>query len=406
MRSVLLFALQQKAAPMPRRSRSIARRIVGGGAIGIGAISVIAGLTFGVIAVVFARTVVTPPRKRDEDVRVLEVHENQIVLSATLDSLTPGSYSFWFRRDLGHARIGEILDYSSSSVTRELLGVDVGDLAGAARGRFSGWFYLSPQDLGFEWSEVAVQTQLGPAPAWLVPAEGGSKRWVINVHGRAVRRQETLRALPVFHEAGFTSLAISYRNDGDAPDSADYRYGLGDTEWRDVEAAMQFALDNDAEELVLMGWSMGGATVLQALTRSSLASAVIGVVLDSPVVDWVTALQYQGVVNRLPPLVRRSVLTLLSKRWAGFLTGQSVPVDLRRLDLVSRASELHTPILLMHSVDDGFVPATASTALAAARPDIVTYEEFRTARHTKLWNYDRDRWNGAISVWLRKLTSR
>ena len=391
---------------MPRQPRSLARKIVGGGVIGVGAMSAIAGLTIGVIAVIFARTVVTPPRKRDEDVRVLAVRDDQIDLSATLDSLTPGSYSFWFRRDLGHARIGEILDYSATSVTRELLGVDLGDLDGAARGRFSGWFYLSPEDLGFEWSEVQVQTELGAAPAWLVPAEGGSTRWVINVHGRAVRRQETLRAIPVFRDAGFTSLAVSYRNDGDAPDSSDYRYSLGDTEWRDVEAAMQFALDNGAEELVLMGWSMGGATVLQALTRSPLASHVIGVVLESPVVDWVTALQYQGVVNRLPALVQRSVLTLLSKRWAGFLTGQSAPVDLGRLDLVSRASELHTPILLMHSVDDGFVPATASTALAAARPDIVTYEEFRTARHTKLWNYDRDRWNGAIASWLETLPGR
>lgn len=389
---------------MARQPATLLRRIVGGSAIGVGAISAIAGIAVGVVAVIFARTVVTPPRRREEDVRVIALTDEVIELSATLDSLTPGSYSFWFRHDLGHARVGEILDYSSTSVTRQLLGVDIGVLAGAARGRFSGWFYLSPEDLGFDWSEVEVQTELGPAPAWLVPAEGGSTRWVINVHGRAVRRQETLRAIPVFREAGFTTLAISYRNDGDAPDSADFRYGLGDTEWRDVESAMRFALDQGAEEIVLMGWSMGGATVLQALTRSDLSSHVIGVVLESPVVDWVTALRYQGVLNRLPSIVQHSVMTLLSKRWAGFLTGLAAPVDLHRLDLVSRAGELSTPILLLHSVDDGFVPATASQALAAARPDIVTYEEFRTARHTKLWNYDSARWNGAISAWLRALT--
>ena len=391
---------------MAQQSRSLARKIIGLSALGIGVLSAITGITIGVVAVIFARMVVTPPRKREEDVRILSVEDKTIVFSATLDSLTPGSYSFWFRRDLGHARIGEILSYSSSTVTRELLGVDLGELSGATRGRFSGWFYLSPGDLGVPWTEVDIPTDLGPAPAWLVPAEGPTTRWVINVHGRAVRRQETLRAIPVFREAGFTTLAISYRNDGDAPDSADYRYGLGDTEWRDVEAAMRYALEHGATELVLMGWSMGGATVLQALTRSSLASSVVGVVLDSPVVDWVTALQYQGVINRLPSVILRPVITLLSKRWAGFLTGQGAPVDLGRLDLVSRASELNTPILLMHSVDDGFVPATASTALAAARPDIVTYEEFRTARHTKLWNYDRDRWNGAIASWLDLLPRR
>ena len=46
------------------------------------------------------------------------------------------------------------------------------------------------------------------------------------------------------------------------------------------------------------------------------------------------------------------------------------------------------------------MPATASIALAAARPDIVTFEEFTVARHTKLWNYDRTRWEDAIRNWL------
>ena len=60
------------------------------------------------------------------------------------------------------------------------------------------------------------------------------------------------------------------------------------------------------------------------------------------------------------------------------------------------------PILILHSDDDGFVPSTASRALAVARPDIVTYEAFEIARHTKLWNYDRARWEGAMRSWLAR----
>ena len=167
---------------------------------------------------------------------------------------------------------------------------------------------------------------------------------------------------------------------------------------------MQYAIDHGARELVLMGWSMGGATVLQALTRSELADRVVGVVLESPVVDWKTALQYQGIENRLPRLVRGAVLRLLGSRWTRLVTGQHTPIDLGRLDLVSRAAELHVPILLLHSDDDGYVPSTASQLLAQARPDIVTYERFATARHTKLWNYDSERWNNAIARWLARLS--
>ncbi len=380
-----------------------ARTIAAAAGLTVAALGAIAALSSAAIVVGFARTIVTPPRRRPEDVRILAIGDSTITLSATLDSLTPGRYSLWFDQDAGHARVGEILTYDTETVTRTLLGVDFGELASTRRGRLSGWFYLHPEDLGVESSDVTVETELGPAPAWLVAAPEPTDRWVIQVHGRAVRREEALRAIPVFRDAGFTSLLISYRNDGDAPASPDGRYALGDTEWRDVEAAMRYAVDHGARELVLMGWSMGGATVLQALTRSELGPLVRGVVLESPVVDWVTALHYQGVANRVPALLRNAVLAALSQRWAGAITGLATPVDLARLDLVARAQELHVPILLLHSVDDGFVPATASEALGALRPDIVTYERFVTARHTKLWNYDERRWTVAIESWLSRL---
>jgi hypothetical protein len=57
-------------------------------------------------------------------------------------------------------------------------------------------------------------------------------------------------------------------------------------------------------------------------------------------------------------------------------------------------------MLILHSADDGFVPDSASRALAAARSDIVTFVPFTVALHTKLWNYDEARWTGAVREWL------
>jgi alpha-beta hydrolase superfamily lysophospholipase len=372
---------------------------------GTGAIAIIASIAVGVLTLFVARTVVTPPRRRDDDTRVISADSaaGTVTLSRSADALLPGDYSLWFSGGTGHARLGEVLGETDVSVTRRVIAVDFGDLAKARRGRLSGWFYLGPEEFGHPFTEVRIETELGPSPAWLVPAEKSSGRWVIQVHGRAVSREETLRAIPVFRDAGYTSLLISYRNDPDAPASLDGRYGLGDTEWHDVEAALRFAVDNGATDVVLMGWSMGGATVLQAVTRSELAGVVRGIVLDSPVVDWVTALRYQGELRNLPNPVRSAVLVLIGKNWARRLTGQLAPIDLPRLNFVRRSGELHLPILLMHSDDDGFVPATASRALAEARPDIVTYEAFTVAAHTKLWNYDRDRWNTAIARWLTRV---
>ncbi len=380
-----------------------ARRALAASALGLVGATAIVGLTAVATAALVARTVITPPRRRIEDTRVIRCDGETITLSRSADATVPGRYSFWFDGGRGHARLGDIVDHDESSVTRRVLAVDFGDLTTARRGRFAGWFYLGPRELGVPYRNVEIASPVGPAPAWLIPAAEPTTTWAIQVHGRAVRRSEGLRAVPVFREAGYTSLLVSYRNDGDAPESDDGRYALGDTEWEDVESAMRYAVDHGARSVVLMGWSMGGATVLQAATRSSLASVVTGIVLESPVVDWVAALDYQGEEYRLPEPLRRGVLAMLGGGWARPLTGQSHPIDLARLDFVRRASELRVPILLLHSDDDGLVPASSSRALALARPDIVRYEPFSVARHTKLWNYDPDRWNAVIRSWLEEL---
>jgi alpha-beta hydrolase superfamily lysophospholipase len=374
----------------------------------IGALSLIgaAAVATAALSLIIARKVIVPPSRREEDVSVrsVDLEAGLIVLDSTADSRLRGEYSFWFARETGHARIGEIVATTPNTVTRRILRVDLGDLSTAKRGRLTGWFYLTPDDLDVPFSDVDIATPLGDAPAWLIPAvDDTGTRWAIHVHGRAVRRPETLRAVPIFREAGFTSLVVSYRNDGEAPRSDDHRYALGDREWLDVEAGMRYALSHGATELVLVGWSMGGATVLQALTRSVSGDKVAGVILESPVVDWIAALDFQVKLRRLPVLVRSFVVLLFKHPWGRVFTGLAEPLDIDRLDFVTRAKELDRPVLILHSDDDGFVPSTASRALAIARPDIVSYEAFEVARHTKLWNYDRERWEGAIRDWLEEL---
>jgi alpha-beta hydrolase superfamily lysophospholipase len=349
-----------------------------------------------------AAVVVTPPRRPREDQVIVSVADDlsTITLATSPDAKVPGNYSFWFSLDAGHLRLGEIVSEDDTTVTRRIDRVSFGELRGAKHGRISGWYYLGPEELGFPVESVAIATDRGEAPAWIIRAPRGTKRWAIHVHGRGTQRQETLRAVPTFREHGYTSLLVSYRNDGDAPDSEDGRYGLGSTEWRDVDAALRFALEKGASEVVLVGWSMGGAIVLQTVTRSSRASAVKGIMLESPVVDWVPTLEYQGEMLRVPGVVTRGAMRVLDASWGGRFTGQSAPVGLASLDFVARADELTRPMLVLHSDDDGFVPPTASRELAERRPDIVTFVPFTVARHTKLWNYDADTWTAAIADWL------
>jgi len=355
-----------------------------------------------------ARLVTVPVRERPEEVMVRSVDRaaGTVTLSAHPDSTIPGRYALYFAGDRGLARVGEIVSMAEGTVTRRLVDEVRGTLRAGLASRVSGIYYEAPDDVGLAFEDVAIPTELGEAPAWLVPAAASTARWVIQVHGRGVDRREAVRSLPVFHAAGLTSLLISYRNDGVAPHSADGMYALGDTEWKDVEAAIEFAIDGGAREVVLMGWSMGGALVLQAVTRSPLSRRVQGVILDSPVIDWVRVLDHQAGTRRIPIPIRRAVYQLIGSAWGRRFTRQSSAIDLARLDFVARAAELSVPILLMHSDSDTFVPSVGSRALARLRPDIVSFVPFSGAGHTRLWNYDEKRWTQAIRNWLKRTAVR
>ncbi|MEO7014998.1 MAG: alpha/beta fold hydrolase [Leifsonia sp.] len=359
-------------------------------------------------AIVMARvalTVITPVRKRpqNQSIRAVDDELGTVTLKDTPDASVPGRYGLWFDDETGYARVGGVIERVDGVVTRSLEDVVFGDLHPTWKARISGYYYLEPEELGLPVSSVGIPTELGVAPAWVFPASEGADdgRWVIQVHGWGATRQEGLRAVKVYHEQGFTCLLASYRNDGDAPESADRRYGLGGTEWHDIDAAIRYARDNGARSIVLMGWSMGGAVVLQTVTRSTSAELIRGIVLDSPVIDWIDTLEYQAGLLRLPSPITQGALRLIEATWSSPITGLGAPIDLSSMNFVARASDLDLPTLILHSDDDGFVPSTASRALAEARTDIVTLVSFATALHTKLWNYDEERWKMSISAWLR-----
>ncbi len=382
--------------------------------LGLSAAFVVFGAS-STLASVFARLVVTPVRNHAEDVDVLAVIHGddgtQVILSADSETTVPGTYSLTFDGGASCARIGRITSFDprDGTVQRAVEHVYSGDLRSGVRGRFTGFVYPTPQDAGFDAADVDVPVDNGTAPAWRVDppaAEDGVKRagdglWAIMVHGRGARRNEGIRAVRSAQKLGMTSLLVSYRNDGDAPAAEDGRYGLGTTEWRDVEAAIAYALDQGAEDVVLFGWSMGGAVALQCVDRSDLAHRVRAIVLTGPVVDWIDVLKYQARLKRIPEAVGLVGRWLLSNRAGRLVTGLAAPVDLKSLNWVARADQLRVPTLVMHSEDDDYVPVGPSMEFAERNPDLVRFIRFTRARHTKEWNVDRRKWDHTARGWLR-----
>jgi pimeloyl-ACP methyl ester carboxylesterase len=390
----------------PRVARKSLITVAGAGVavVALSAAGVVSAATY------FARKIVTPDLVKPDDTQILGFQDDSVTLELTPETEQPGKYGLWFNGGAGHARVGQVLDVDQGAgrVRRVLEGVDFGDLT-LGPARWNPYYFAgNPQDsMGLATHDVQISSELGMMAAWQVPAEAGESpapgandRWAILVHGRGAERGECLRAVPVLHDLGFTALIPTYRNDVGAPPSPDGRYSLGLSEWRDCEAAMLYAVDADAAEIVLFGWSMGGAIALQTLDRSWLSDRVAAVVLDAPVIDWADVLRHHGALNKIPGPIGSLSRSLIGHPWARRLVGVHEPIDVALTNWERRAGELKHRTLLIHSLDDEFVPAGPSISLAAKRPDLVHFEPWQQGRHTKEWNVDPQRWDAVVRGFL------
>jgi pimeloyl-ACP methyl ester carboxylesterase len=226
---------------------------------------------------------------------------------------------------------------------------------------------------------------------------GESTTWVVFVHGRNAPRREALRALATVHEAGLPGLVISYRNDPDAPPGdGDGHFRYGETEWRDLESGVAWALGNGARQVVLTGYSMGGAICLSFMRHSALAERVAGLILDAPMLSFEAAVDFEADERGIP-----GFLTSVAKRIADWRFG--IPWD--DLDYRDEARELTVPVLLFHGDEDGTTPIAESDALAAARPDIVTYLRVPGAGHVQAWNVDPAGYAQALQDFLTRVAN-
>ena len=344
------------------------------------------------------------PVPRVPGVEVVAVADGAITLRATGLANECGEVrENWFsdgiwgiRWDGGFGQVGAIqsLDEAGGEVVREYSSAD----GAPPPGMWARLMHPFPVDptraLGVGFTEVTYTSELGPLPAWATA--GDHATWVIYVHGKGGQRTEGMRILKTAADLGMPGLLIDYRNDQGAPADPTGKYQYGLTEWRDLEGAVRYALAHGAHDVVLVGYSMGGAIAINFLLQSDLAHEVSALVLDSPMLDFSATVDL-GARNRGIP---RSVTA-----FAKVIAGWRLDVDWSALDYLNRADDIDVPILLFHSETDGRVPVSTSDELAEVRPDIVTYERYETGAHVGGWNLDRRRYEQAVRRFVSGVTN-
>lgn len=319
--------------------------------------------------------------------RTSDSEEDQSVRVKTGLAVADGSY----------VQLGPATRVSGTETTRPILAVD-GELpqVGSKADIDSYYFADDPlRGLGLDYSVVDVQTPLGAAPAWFVPGSPDEDTWVIYSHGRGDTPRQGLRMLQTANARGYPALLVTVRDDAGAPAEDDIS-NMGATEWRDLEAAVRFALDEGATDVVLLGTSAGGAVSLAFLEQSDLADVVVGMFLDAPVTSFPATVDLGAQEQGLPFVglpIPGALITL-----AKWFTEQRVELDFEATDYVARAGQLDVPTVIVHGTPDATNPIAASEAFAAAAPDgVVRLEVFDDAEHTWAWNDETRRYRELLA---------
>ncbi|MGZ0214285.1 MAG: alpha/beta hydrolase, partial [Actinomycetales bacterium] len=330
------------------------RRIIAAGA----ALLTAGGLSLGWT---IARRLTAPvgPRNFDLTIRDVEVDGDRrlLVLDRTRQTAARGAYNLWFETGEWVRISDEVLDRGSDQIARVVTDA-ANDLLPSAGDRFSwsGIYFANPADAGLSAREIPINTPAGAASAWLIEGEEDRATWAIHIHGLGSSRAGTLRGAQIAAEMGFTSLVISYRNDGEGPRFGTGRSMLGFTETEDTEAAVDYAIQNGAQRIVLFGWSMGAAIALRVASRMRDPGVVAGLVLDSPVLDWAEVIKANCARSGLPAAAGYLATPWLMLGWLARMVGLPGSIPLREFDWVRRAEELTVPMLILHSARDDSAP--------------------------------------------------
>ncbi|MGX2997958.1 alpha/beta hydrolase family protein [Streptomyces sp. JNUCC 64] len=335
------------------------------------------------------------PFPGDPALTVHAVTDDHVTLTRDLASLRPGTYGL--AGDRVHAVVGPVVPeapHTADTVVRRLERVTLGALTPGARVRLTPQVHVGDPGtaLGLDHTDVTVPGEVGVLPAWVVPAARDT--WVVAAHGLGTTREHPMVVMDFLHRRRFPVLSLAYRGDPGAPRAADRLGHLGETEWRDLDAAMRHAVDHGARRLVLYGWSTGATMALRAAARSPLRGHVVGLVLDSPVLDWEVTVRALAAARHVPHALLPLAVRAAEGR-AGLPPGEA--------RAGTDPGELDVPALVVHGPDDAIAPWGPSRALARARPDLVTLHTVPDAPHGAMWNVDPAGYEEALRRFLTPL---
>ena len=357
----------------------------------------------------------------EDRVSVIKVNNNSIVLNVEEEMWGPllerGVYGIIGQN--GDAVVGNIISTEGTIVERDLINLNgtivEGDkIRGTSlvvlnnKGEYkilgtSSWsgqasegVYTPKSVSGLDYETIYYQSDLGEFPAYLT--NDGDVGIVIFVHGfRGDYSREVfakMRAGEIV-DMGYRSMIISYRNDKGLPKDPSGIFQYGTTEWKDIDGAIDKALEF-TDNVVLWGTSGGGGPISSWLGNVEDNSKVKGIIYEAPVINFWESVEVNGAARY--PWVPQQLFGYFK-----IFTEIRYGIDFQNMDFTDNVINSDIPALLFHGDDDEWVPVEMSDFIAENRDTNFTYIRYENVGHVTSWNADPDNYVYQLEAFLSGL---
>ena len=357
----------------------------------------------------------------EDRVLVSNINSNSIVLNVEEEMWGPllerGIYGIIGQN--GDAVVGDIISTNGTLVERSLINLngtlvegdkirgtslvvreDTGEFkilgTSSWSGQASEGVYTPKSVSGLDYETIYYQSDLGEFPAYLT--NDGDVGIVIFVHGfRGDYSREVfakMRAGEIV-DMGYRSMIISYRNDKGLPKDPSGIFQYGTTEWKDIDGAIDKALEF-TDNVVLWGTSGGGGPISSWLGNVGDKTKVKGIIYEAPVINFWESVEVNGAARY--PWVPQQLFGYFK-----IFTEIRYGIDFEDMNFTDNVINSDIPVLLFHGDDDEWVPVEMSDLIAENRDTNFTYIRYENVGHVTSWNADPDNYVYQLDTFLSGL---